>query len=38
MGKAKKVWVIDDEPAIRELLNVIVTTSGYEVEAFSGGA
>jgi DNA-binding NtrC family response regulator len=38
MGKAKKVWVIDDEPAIRELLTVIVTTSGYEVEAFSGGA
>jgi DNA-binding NtrC family response regulator len=30
--------VVDDEPAIRELLNVIVTSAGYEVEVFSGGA
>ena len=38
MGKTTKVWVVDDEPAIRELLTVIVTTAGYEVETFSGGA
>jgi len=38
MGKAPVVWVVDDEPAIRELLNVIVSTAGYEVETFAGGA
>ena len=38
MGKATKVWVVDDEPVIRELLNVIVSTAGYEVETFAGGA
>ena len=38
MGKATQVWVVDDEPAIRELLTVIVTSAGYEVETFSGGA
>jgi len=32
------VWVVDDEPAIRELLTVIVSAAGYEAEAFSGGA
>jgi DNA-binding NtrC family response regulator len=38
MVKAPVVWVVDDEPAIRELLNVIVESAGYEVETFSGGA
>lgn len=38
MGTTAKVWVVDDEPAIRELLSVIVSSAGYEVEAFSGGA
>jgi len=38
MGKATKVWVVDDEPVIRELLNVIVSTAGYEVDTFAGGA
>jgi DNA-binding NtrC family response regulator len=38
MGKATQVWVVDDEPAIRELLTVIVTSAGYEVETFAGGA
>jgi DNA-binding NtrC family response regulator len=33
-----RVWVVDDEPAIRELLNVIVSSAGYEVESFAGGA
>jgi len=38
MGNAIRVWVVDDEPAIRELLNVIVSKAGYEVETFAGGA
>jgi DNA-binding NtrC family response regulator len=38
MGTIPIVWVVDDEPAIRELLNVIVSTAGYEVETFAGGA
>ena len=38
MGNAIRVWVVDDEPAIRELLNVIVSAAGYEVETFAGGA
>ncbi|MCU0305901.1 MAG: sigma-54 dependent transcriptional regulator [Thermoanaerobaculales bacterium] len=38
MARAPKVWVVDDEPAIRELLSIIVSNAGYEVEVFSGGA
>ncbi len=38
MKRAPLVWVIDDEPAIRELLSVIVSTAGYEVDTFAGGA
>jgi DNA-binding NtrC family response regulator len=38
MARAPKVWVVDDEPAIRELLTVIVSSAGYEVECFAGGA
>ncbi len=38
MVRTSVVWVVDDEPAIRELLNVIVSTAGYDVETFSGGA
>ena len=38
MGKATQVWIVDDEPAIRELLTVIVTSAGYEIETFAGGA
>ena len=38
MDNAIRVWVVDDEPAIRELLDVIVSTAGYEVETFAGGA
>jgi len=38
MDNAIRVWVVDDEPTIRELLNVIVSTAGYEVETFAGGA
>jgi len=38
MGTTPNVWVVDDEPAIRELLTVIVSAAGYEVESFAGGA
>ncbi len=38
MANEIKVWVVDDEPAIRELLNVIVSMAGYDVETFAGGA
>jgi len=32
------IWVVDDEPAIRELLSFIVTGAGYGVDTFSSGA
>jgi len=32
------IWVVDDDPAIRELLTFIVTEAGYEVDAFASGA
>ena len=38
MTKPNRVWVVDDEPAIRELLTVLVETSGCQVESFAGGA
>jgi DNA-binding NtrC family response regulator len=38
MARVPIVWVVDDEPAIRELLTVIVSMAGYEVETFAGGA
>jgi DNA-binding NtrC family response regulator len=38
MSQDTVVWVVDDEPAIRELLTVIVSAAGYRVESFAGGA
>jgi DNA-binding NtrC family response regulator len=38
MTKPNRVWVVDDEPAIRELLTAIVEAAGCEVETFAGGA
>ncbi len=38
MTKPNRVWVIDDEPTIRELLTVIVESAGCQVETFAGGA
>ena len=32
------IWVVDDDPAIRELLSFMVTGAGYEVDAFASGA
>jgi DNA-binding NtrC family response regulator len=38
MTDKKMVWVVDDDPAIRELLTFMVTDAGYEVDAFASGA
>ena len=38
MAAAEMIWVVDDDPAIRELLSFIVTSAGYSVDVFSSGA
>jgi DNA-binding NtrC family response regulator len=38
MADNKMIWVVDDDPAIRELLTFIVTEAGYEADAFASGA
>jgi DNA-binding NtrC family response regulator len=38
MADKELIWVVDDDPAIRELLSFIVTEAGYTVDAFSSGA
>jgi len=38
MADNELIWVVDDDPAIRELLSFIVTEAGYTVDAFSSGA
>jgi DNA-binding NtrC family response regulator len=38
MADKKMVWVVDDDPAIRELLTFMVSEAGYEVDAFASGA
>jgi DNA-binding NtrC family response regulator len=38
MTDTTTVWVVDDDPAIRELLSVIVTAAGHDVTTFAGGA
>ena len=38
MGERQTIWVVDDDPAIRELLSFMVTGAGYEVDAFASGA
>ena len=32
-----RIWLVDDDAAIRELLSFIVTAGGYQTEAFSSG-
>jgi DNA-binding NtrC family response regulator len=32
------VWIVDDDPAIRELLSFMVAEDGYRVEGFASGA
>ena len=38
MADSSLIWVVDDDPAIRELLSFMVTGAGYDVDAFSSGA
>ena len=38
MADNRMIWVVDDDPAIRELLTFIVTEAGYEADAFASGA
>ena len=38
MADKAMIWVVDDDPAIRELLSFIVGEAGYEVDAFASGA
>ena len=38
MAGKKTIWVVDDDPAIRELVTFMVTEAGYEVDAFASGA
>ena len=38
MADNELIWVVDDDPAIRELLSFIVTEDGYDVDAFASGA
>ena len=38
MAENTPIWVVDDDPAIRELFTFIVTGAGYTVDAFASGA
>ena len=38
MADNEMIWVVDDDPAIRELLSFIVKGAGYDVDAFASGA
>jgi DNA-binding NtrC family response regulator len=38
MVAGNMIWVVDDDPAIRELLSFIVSGAGYAVDVFSSGA
>ncbi len=38
MADQPLVWIVDDDPAIRELLSYMVSQDGYEIEAFASGA
>ena len=37
-GSVGKIFVVDDDPAIREMLTVVLSASGYEVICFADGA
>lgn len=38
MADQPLVWIVDDDPAIRELLSFMVSADGYQIEAFASGA
>ena len=37
MADQPRVWIVDDDPAIRELLSFMVAEDGYQVEPFASG-
>ncbi len=38
MTESKMIWVVDDDPAVRELLSFIITEAGHGVDTFASGA
>ncbi len=38
MAQQALVWLVDDDPAIRELISFMVSRAGYDVEGFASGA
>ncbi len=38
MTQSTLVWIVDDDPAIRELFSFIVSDAGYEIDGFASGA
>ncbi|MEJ2188439.1 MAG: sigma-54 dependent transcriptional regulator [Acidobacteriota bacterium] len=38
MAENVLVWIVDDDPAIRELFSFIVSDAGYQIDAFASGA
>jgi len=37
-GSSPRVWVVDDEPGVRELVRYLVSAAGHRVETFASGA
>ncbi|MFM7674597.1 MAG: response regulator [Synechococcus sp.] len=38
MGKTQRIWVVDDDPELRQLLGTYLGEQGYEVRCLAGGA
>ncbi|MEA5424853.1 response regulator [Synechococcus sp. CCY9202] len=38
MGKTQRIWVVDDDPELRQLLGTYLTDQGYDVRCLAGGA
>jgi DNA-binding NtrC family response regulator len=38
MADSALIWIVDDDPGIRELLSFMVSSAGYQVELFASGA
>jgi two-component system phosphate regulon response regulator OmpR len=37
MAKAQTIWVLDDDPELRQLLNTYLSDQGYEVRTLNDG-
>ena len=37
MGKAQTIWVLDDDPELKQLLNTYLSEQGYEVRTLNDG-